>query len=182
MFTFGHHYFSVIFIIGTFVAIAVARAMHIYPLSMMLNFGRSQKIPLKVEKQFHFYVKSIMADSKSLKMLLYCAILYFQSYENDNTKNLSGRNGRNNLTFLFTFLWVFSWGNSLCIWCLALHVNFTMLILLAKRCAIFLPFFLEQKEGRQVSIVIEIFLWHLLNKHSDFWNKKYSKFFSKNFS
>ena len=92
MFTFGHHYFSVIFIIGTFVAIAVARAMHIYPLSMMLNFGRSQKIPLKVEKQFHFYVKSIFADSKSLKMPLYCAILYFQSYEIDNTKNLNGRN------------------------------------------------------------------------------------------
>ena len=56
MFTFGHHYFSVIFIIGTFVAIAVARAMHIYPLSMMLNFGRSQKIPSKVSQCFvcHF--------------------------------------------------------------------------------------------------------------------------------
>ena len=178
MFTFGHHYFSVIFIIGTFVAIAVARAMHIYPLSMMLNFGRSQKIPLKVEKQFHFYVKSIFADSKSLKMPLYCAILYFQSYEIDNTKNL---NGRNNLS-KFLHLWVFSRGNSLCIWCLALHVNFTMLILLAKRCTIFfsLPFFLRAKR-RSTSVNCN---WNFSVAFTEqtFWNKKYSKFFSKNFS
>ena len=48
MFTFGHHYFSVIFILGGFVAIAAARAMHIYPLSFLLNLGRAQKIPYKV--------------------------------------------------------------------------------------------------------------------------------------
>ena len=72
MFTFGHHYFryarfklkknleivcclftffvyfSLIFILGGFVAIAAARAMHIYPLSFLLNLGRAQKIPYKV--------------------------------------------------------------------------------------------------------------------------------------
>ena len=48
MFTFSHHFFSPIFIFGAFVAIAVARAANIYPLSLVLNCGRSQKIPLKV--------------------------------------------------------------------------------------------------------------------------------------
>lgn len=50
MFTFEHHYFSFIFIFGTFVAIAVARAAHVYPLSLLLNLGRQQKIPMKVIK------------------------------------------------------------------------------------------------------------------------------------
>ena len=48
MFTFGHHFFSPIFIFGAFVAIAVARAANVYPLSGVLNCGRSQKIPMKV--------------------------------------------------------------------------------------------------------------------------------------
>ncbi len=48
MFTFAHHYFSFIFIFGTFVAIAIARAANIYPLSLLLNVGRCQKIPMKV--------------------------------------------------------------------------------------------------------------------------------------
>ena len=48
MFTFGHHFFSPIFIFGAFVAIAVARAANVYPLSGILNCGRSQKIPMKV--------------------------------------------------------------------------------------------------------------------------------------
>ena len=50
MFTFGHHFFSPIFIFGAFVAIAVARAANVYPLSGVLNCGRSQKIPMKVSK------------------------------------------------------------------------------------------------------------------------------------
>ena len=57
MFTFGHHYFSVIFILGGFVAIAAARAMHIYPLSFLLNLGRAQKIPYKV-MLFSNYISS----------------------------------------------------------------------------------------------------------------------------
>lgn len=48
MFTFDHHYFSFAFILGAFTAIALARALNIYPLSFLLNLGRSHKIPIKV--------------------------------------------------------------------------------------------------------------------------------------
>ena len=47
MFTFGHHFFSPIFIFGAFVAIAVARAANVYPLSGILNCVISQKIDRK---------------------------------------------------------------------------------------------------------------------------------------
>ena len=50
LFTYDHHYFSLVFILGTFVAIAAGRAAHIYPLSLLLNLGRSRKIPCKVSK------------------------------------------------------------------------------------------------------------------------------------
>ena len=48
LFTFDHHYFNFIFIFGAFVAIAVARAAHIYPLTLLLNLGRKRKITMKV--------------------------------------------------------------------------------------------------------------------------------------
>ena len=43
MFTFSHHKFSFPFILTSFLAIAVARAVNIYPLSALLNLGRKQK-------------------------------------------------------------------------------------------------------------------------------------------
>ena len=61
MFTFGHHFFSATFIFGAFVAIAVARAANVYPLSLILNCGRSQKIPLKVS---HFDYYSLRKKSR----------------------------------------------------------------------------------------------------------------------
>lgn len=50
MFTFTKHNFNFIFIFGAFVAMAVARAFNIYPLSFLANLGRRQKIPAKVKK------------------------------------------------------------------------------------------------------------------------------------
>ena len=48
MFTFSEHYFSLTFIFGAFLAIAVARAINIYPISFAVNLGRRQKIPKNV--------------------------------------------------------------------------------------------------------------------------------------
>ena len=44
MFTFPKHHFDPYFIIGSFVAIIVGRAVNIYPLSFLLNLGRQTKI------------------------------------------------------------------------------------------------------------------------------------------
>ncbi|NXE75164.1 SL9A9 protein, partial [Cochlearius cochlearius] len=45
LFTFQNHIFNPLFIFGAFVAVFVARACNIYPLSFLLNLGRKQKIP-----------------------------------------------------------------------------------------------------------------------------------------
>jgi NhaP-type Na+/H+ or K+/H+ antiporter len=44
MFTFPKHKFNIPFIMGSFVAIFVGRALNIYPLSFLLNLGRKTKI------------------------------------------------------------------------------------------------------------------------------------------
>ena len=44
MFTFPKHNFNAPFILGSFVAIIVGRAVNIYPLSFLLNLGRQTKI------------------------------------------------------------------------------------------------------------------------------------------
>ncbi|XP_034036505.1 sodium/hydrogen exchanger 7 [Thalassophryne amazonica] len=44
LFTFQNHIFSPIFIIGAFIAIFLGRAFNIYPLSLLLNLGRQNKI------------------------------------------------------------------------------------------------------------------------------------------
>lgn len=44
MFTFPKHNFDPIFIVGSFLAIIVGRAINIYPLSFLLNLGRRSKI------------------------------------------------------------------------------------------------------------------------------------------
>ncbi|XP_022438398.1 sodium/hydrogen exchanger 9 isoform X2 [Delphinapterus leucas] len=45
LFTFQNHIFNALFILGAFLAIFVARACNIYPLSFLLNLGRKHKIP-----------------------------------------------------------------------------------------------------------------------------------------
>ncbi|NXC27105.1 SL9A9 protein, partial [Campylorhamphus procurvoides] len=45
LFAFQNHIFNPLFIFGAFVAVFVARACNIYPLSFLLNLGRKQKIP-----------------------------------------------------------------------------------------------------------------------------------------
>uniref|UniRef100_A0ABM5G3A0 Sodium/hydrogen exchanger n=1 Tax=Pogona vitticeps TaxID=103695 RepID=A0ABM5G3A0_9SAUR len=44
LFTFQNHIFNALFIFGAFVAIFVARACNVYPISFILNLGRKQKI------------------------------------------------------------------------------------------------------------------------------------------
>lgn len=48
MFTFNRHRFVWSFIFTAFGAMAIARAVNIYPLSLVVNIGRSDKIPLRV--------------------------------------------------------------------------------------------------------------------------------------
>jgi len=68
MFTFEHHYFSFIFIFGAFVAVAVARAANIYPLSFLLNLGRTQKIPVKYQHMLWFAgLRGAMAFALALR-------------------------------------------------------------------------------------------------------------------
>ncbi|KAF6716766.1 Sodium/hydrogen exchanger 9 [Oryzias melastigma] len=42
--TFPHHVFKALFISGAFLSIFISRACHIYPLSLLLNLGRTKKI------------------------------------------------------------------------------------------------------------------------------------------
>ncbi|XP_047424822.1 sodium/hydrogen exchanger 9-like isoform X2 [Mugil cephalus] len=42
---FRHHVFNIVFISGAFLSIFVSRALNIYPLSFLLNLGRTRKIP-----------------------------------------------------------------------------------------------------------------------------------------
>ncbi|XP_039578170.1 sodium/hydrogen exchanger 9 isoform X5 [Passer montanus] len=54
LFTFQNHIFNPLFIFGALVAIFVARASNIYPLSFLLNLGRKQKIPRTFQHMMMF--------------------------------------------------------------------------------------------------------------------------------
>ncbi|XP_027756202.1 sodium/hydrogen exchanger 9 [Empidonax traillii] len=54
LFTFQNHIFNPLFICGAFVAVFVARACNIYPLSFLLNLGRKQKIPRNFQHMMMF--------------------------------------------------------------------------------------------------------------------------------
>ncbi|NWS65714.1 SL9A9 protein, partial [Crotophaga sulcirostris] len=54
MFTFQNHIFNPLFIFGAFVAVFVARACNIYPLSFLLNLGRKQKVPRNFQHMMMF--------------------------------------------------------------------------------------------------------------------------------
>ncbi|XP_068402149.1 sodium/hydrogen exchanger 9 isoform X2 [Eschrichtius robustus] len=54
LFTFQNHIFNALFILGAFLAIFVARACNIYPLSFLLNLGRKHKIPWNFQHMMMF--------------------------------------------------------------------------------------------------------------------------------
>ena len=54
MFTFAHHKFVFPFVLVSFLAIAVARALNIYPLSFILNVGRKTRIPMNYQHMLWF--------------------------------------------------------------------------------------------------------------------------------
>ncbi|XP_068262484.1 sodium/hydrogen exchanger 9 [Nyctibius grandis] len=54
LFTFQNHIFNPLFVFGAFVAVFVARACNIYPLSFLLNLGRNQKIPRNFQHMMMF--------------------------------------------------------------------------------------------------------------------------------
>ncbi|NXK87024.1 SL9A9 protein, partial [Formicarius rufipectus] len=54
LFTFQNHIFNPLFIFGAFVAVFVARACNIYPLSFLLNLGRKKKIPRNFQHMMMF--------------------------------------------------------------------------------------------------------------------------------
>uniref|UniRef100_A0A8C2NGX5 Sodium/hydrogen exchanger n=1 Tax=Capra hircus TaxID=9925 RepID=A0A8C2NGX5_CAPHI len=54
LFTFQNHIFNALFILGAFVAIFVARACNIYPLSFLLNLGRKHTIPWNFQHMMMF--------------------------------------------------------------------------------------------------------------------------------
>nr|XP_004663684.1 sodium/hydrogen exchanger 9 [Jaculus jaculus] len=54
LFTFQNHIFNAVFILGAFLAIVVARACNIYPLSFLLNLGRKQKVPWNFQHMMMF--------------------------------------------------------------------------------------------------------------------------------
>ncbi|KAM7133669.1 sodium/hydrogen exchanger 9 isoform 2-T2 [Molossus nigricans] len=54
LFTFQNHLFNALFILGALIAILVARACNIYPLSFLLNLGRKQKVPWNFQHMMMF--------------------------------------------------------------------------------------------------------------------------------
>ncbi|XP_077204883.1 sodium/hydrogen exchanger 9 [Paroedura picta] len=54
LFTFQNHIFNALFVFGAFVAVFIARACNIYPLSFVLNLGRKQKIPRNFQHMMMF--------------------------------------------------------------------------------------------------------------------------------
>ncbi|NXF46932.1 SL9A9 protein, partial [Oceanites oceanicus] len=54
LFTFQNHIFNPLFIFGAFLAVFVARACNIYPLSFLLNLGRKQKISRNFQHMMMF--------------------------------------------------------------------------------------------------------------------------------
>ncbi|XP_054556728.1 sodium/hydrogen exchanger 9 [Talpa occidentalis] len=54
LFTFQNHIFNALFILGAILAIFIARACNIYPLSFLLNLGRKQKVPWNFQHMMMF--------------------------------------------------------------------------------------------------------------------------------
>ncbi|XP_041029234.1 sodium/hydrogen exchanger 9-like isoform X1 [Carcharodon carcharias] len=54
LFTYQNHIFNALFILGAFIAILVARACNIYPLSFLLNLRRKRKIPWNFQHMMMF--------------------------------------------------------------------------------------------------------------------------------
>lgn len=54
MFTFEHHQFKPIFIVGAILGVLLSRAFNVYPLSFLLNLGRKRKIPRNMQHMMMF--------------------------------------------------------------------------------------------------------------------------------
>lgn len=68
MFTFPQHRWRFSFILVAFIAMFVARALQIYPLSFLLNLGRNNKIPLKFQHVLFFSgLRGAMAFALALR-------------------------------------------------------------------------------------------------------------------
>lgn len=68
LFTFEKHVFSPVFIVGTFIAVFVGRAAHIYPLSFFLNLGRRHKISWNIQHMMMFSgLRGAMAFALSIR-------------------------------------------------------------------------------------------------------------------
>lgn len=71
IFTFPQHLWSFWFILWTFIAIALGRALNIYPLSYFLNLGRQNKIPIEFQHVlFASGLRGAMAFALSIRNTL----------------------------------------------------------------------------------------------------------------
>ncbi|KFP66572.1 Sodium/hydrogen exchanger 9, partial [Cariama cristata] len=83
LFTFQNHIFNPLFITGAFVAVFVARACNIYPLSFLLNLGRKQKIPRNFQHMMMFsglrgaiaFALAIRDTESQLKQMMFTTAL-----------------------------------------------------------------------------------------------------------
>lgn len=80
MFTFDHHKWDVGFISIAFVAIIAGRFMCVYPLSFLLNLGRTPKIPINFMNMLFFSGEGngqfFCGCSLNLKFCQFLGILY----------------------------------------------------------------------------------------------------------
>ncbi|KAI4896260.1 hypothetical protein NFI96_024987 [Prochilodus magdalenae] len=68
LFSFQHHVFNAVFIIGAFLAMFIGRAANIYPLSFLLNLGRSNRISSNFQHVMMFAgLRGAMAFALSIR-------------------------------------------------------------------------------------------------------------------
>uniref|UniRef100_A0A7M4EM53 Sodium/hydrogen exchanger n=1 Tax=Crocodylus porosus TaxID=8502 RepID=A0A7M4EM53_CROPO len=109
LFTFQNHVFNATFVVGAFLAIFLGRAANIYPLSMLLNLGRRNKIGTNIQHMMMFAgLRGAMAFALAIRdTATYARQMMFST----------------TLLIVFFTVWVFGGGTTAMLSCLNIRVG-----------------------------------------------------------